>query len=193
MVLEGAQMKVIYQFKNKAPKWSGFFLAVALSLVLNGCASSPIILSETTIVPQNEGIVFGRVNVMSDGKTKSLSSIFGESTWDIVILPNGSSRAIYCPLYGEGYFYWHLPPGGYAIAGFEEAGGKRKGRLFAHFTVLRENSVTYIGTLTILFAGARYTRFVEDEYDLAVTKFKSKFPEIKGEIGKNSMKMEEQR
>lgn len=186
-------MKVICQFRHKGAKWSGFFLAVALSLVLDGCASSPIILSETTILPQNEGIVFGRVKVMSNGKPRSLSSIFGESTWDIVILPNGSSRAIYCPLYGEGYFYWHLPPSGYTIAGFEEAAGRGKGRLFAHFTVLRENSVTYIGTLTILFVGARYTRFVEDEYDLAVTKFKSKFPEIKGEITKNCMKMEEQR
>ena len=186
-------MKIIYQLRHNGPKRLGFFFAVALSLVLNGCASSPIILSEATIVPQNEGIVFGRVKVMSNGKTKSLSSIFGASTWDIVILPNGSSRAIYCPLYSEGYFYWHLPPGRYAIAGFEEAGGRSKGRLFAHFTVPRENSVTYIGTLTILFAGARYTRFVEDEYDLAVTKFKSKFPKIKGEITKNSMKMEEQR
>ncbi len=186
-------MKIIYQFKRKSPRWSGFFLVVTLSLVLTGCASSPIILSETTIVPQNEGIVFGRVKVMSDGKAKSLSSIFGESTWDIVILPNGSSRATYCPLSGEGYFYWHLQPGGYVIAGFEEGGGKKKGRLFVHFTVHRENSVTYIGTLTILFAGARYTGFVEDEYDLAVTKFENKFPKIKGEITKNPMKMEERR
>ncbi len=186
-------MKFIYQFKRKSPKWSRFFLGVTLSLVLTGCASSPIILSETTIVPQNEGTVFGRVKMMSNGKTKSLSGIFGGSNWNILILPNGSSRAIYCPLYGEGYFYWHLPPGGYAIAGFEEADGRTKGRLFALFTVLGENSVIYIGTLTILFAGARYTGFVEDEYDLAVTKFKSKFPKIKGEITKNPMKMEERR
>ena len=186
-------MKVIYQFKHKMSKWPGFFLAVALSLILNGCASSPIILSETTIVPQNEGIVFGRVKVMSDGKTMRLTSIFGARTWEISILPNGSSRAIYCLLNGEGYFYWHLPPGGYTIAGFEGAGGRIKGRLFAHFTVLRESSVTYIGTLTILFTGERYARFIEDEYDLAVTKFKSKFPKIKGEITKNSMKIEEHR
>ncbi len=187
-------MRAIYQFKPKGSKWSGFFFAVALSLLLSGCASSPIILSETTIVPQNEGIVFGRVKVMSNGKEKSVSSpVSGESTWSVVILPDGSSRGIYCPLYGEGYFYWHLPPGGYTIAGFEGEGGRTKGRLFAHFTVLKENSVAYIGTLTVLFSGARYTRIVEDEFDLAVTKFKSKFPKIKEEIIKNPMRVEEQR
>jgi len=169
-------------------------------LVILGCAtpSSVIDLYKTRSAPENEVIIFGRVKVIDKGKIANLSSFSGElmkeSTFNIVVLPDGSSKAIYHPLRGDGYFYLHLPQGGYSIAGFEWwHEGFVKGPIFAHFNAPKDKTITYIGTLGINFAGDRYTKFVEDEYELAMTKFKSEFPEIEGEFTKNLMQMETRR
>jgi len=174
-------------------------ISVALmvtSLILMGCASSLIDLSKTKSVPKDEGIIFGRVKVIDTDKMKiaNLSSVFGESTFTLTLLPDGSSKGIYHPLHGEGYFYWHLPKGGYSIAGFEwKRDGIVRGRIFAHFNVPKDGTITYIGTLAMSFGRGRYTRFIEDDYDLAMKAFRDVFPEIEGDISKDLMRMEAQR
>jgi len=169
---------------------------ILASLMLVGCAmpTSVIDLYETRAAPEDEAIIFGRVKVIENEKTANLSSLLGESTFSIIVLPDGSSKGIYHRLHGEGYFYWHLPQGGYSIAGFEwMRGSELKGRIFAHFNAPRGKTVTYIGTLGIRFDGGRYTKFIEDEYEIAVTTFKKEFPEIKGEFTRNLMRMEKER
>ncbi len=166
------------------------------SLILIGCASSLIDLSKTKSVPMDEGIVFGRVKVIDTDKMEiaNLSSVFGESTFTLTLLPDGSSKGIYHPLHGEGYFYWHLPNGGYSIAGFEwKHHGVVSGRIFAHFNVPKDGTITYIGTLTMSFGRGRYTSFVEDDYDFAMTTFRKQFPEIQGQFTRELMQMEKQR
>lgn len=165
---------------------------ILIILLLTGCASSPIDLSGIKSLPQNEGIVFGRVEVIKGGKEKKLS-LFGESKFGLIILPENSSKAIYVPLKGAGKFIWHLPPGGYTIASFEwRTYGVLRGRVFAYFGVF-ENKATYIGTLTISFFGARYTMFVADEYEASFITFRDKFPDIQEEVIRYPMQMEGRR
>lgn len=168
-------------------------LSMLLLLILfSGCAS-PIDLSEAKSIPKNEGVVFGRLKAISDGEIQTFSTIFGESTMSILILPDGSSKGTYFPLKDEGFFFLHLPPGGYTIASFEgHFSPAMRGRIFAHFDVFQDE-VTYIGTVTLVFAGARYRRFVEDEYEVAIEQFREKFPEIKREPRRSLMVLEKQR
>ena len=168
-----------------------FAFVFTVALVLSGCASSPIDLSKTEPFPQNQGVVFGRVRIISDGETEKLTTIFGESRFGVLLLPDQSSKAMYVPLKDDGSFFWHLPPGGYTIAGFEYQHSKT-GRVFAHFDVIKDR-VAYVGTLVITFRGNRYAISVEDEYESAIKKFRESFSEITGEARKSLLEMEKRR
>ena len=103
---------------------------------------------------------------------------------------------------GDGSFYWHLQPGNYTIAefdwrrkttGFLSSGTEEvRGRIFATLKVPEEGSLTYVGTLTMVFEdkGYRYFMGVEDEFDQASKVFNSKFPNLKREAVKNLMQLE---
>ena len=165
-----------------------FFILIIL--LLTGCASSPIDLSEIKLLPQDEGIVFGRVKVIEGGKENKLS-LFGESKFRLTILPDNSSKAIYVPLKDDGMFAWHLPAGSYTIASFEwHSYGTLGGRVFASFRVL-SNKATYIGTLTLSLTGSRYTMFVADDYEASSITFKDKFPNMNEESIRSLMQLEE--
>jgi len=162
-------------------------------LLLTGCATSPIDLSEIKSLPQGEGIVFGRVKVIEGRKEKNLSSVLGESQFRVIILPDNSSKAIYVPLKDDGSFIWHLPEGSYTIASFEwRSHGTLEGRIFANYRVLK-NKATYIGTLAISFSGTRYVTYVADEYELSSVTFKHKFPDMQEEVIRYLMQMEGRR
>jgi hypothetical protein len=178
----------------KLPNKNTVILMVA-SVILMGCASSSINLSKARSVAEDKGIVFGRVKVIDDNmKIATLSRLLGNSIFSLILLPDGSSKGIYHPLHGEGYFYWHLPKGGYSIVGFEWMDNAYiKGRIFAHFNAPKDQTATYIGTLRISFAGDRYTFFIEDDYDFAITAFRKQYPEIKREFTRDLMRMEAQR
>lgn len=174
-------------------------LVSALILVLfSACASSPLNLTHTQTIPRNEGIAFGRVKVFSEGnERKGFSTILGESTMSVLVLPDNSSQGTSFPLRDAGFFFWHLPLGGYTIAGFEGLTTELfrhliRGRVSARFQVLPD-AATYIGTLTLMFEGSRYAKFVEDDYERAVEEFRKRFPQIKGEETKSLMVMEKER
>jgi len=115
----------------------------------------------------------------------------GPGNFEVAVLPAGSSRAIYHRLDGDGTFYWRLPPGEYAIAAFEwQSGIKRAGRIFAGFTVPSDEKPVYIGTLRITFGGGRYSLFVLDEYETAVSAFREAFPGTDSIPLKSIMEME---
>lgn len=174
--------------------WEGEkkILFILIILFLTGCASS-INLSEIKSLPQNEGIVFGRVKVIGEEKK------FGHYI-RLIILPENSSEAIDVPMCEyDCTFIWHLPAGSYTIASVRLSkskedllGGRtttvRTLRIFAYYKVL-ENKATYIGTLTITFSGT----YIADEYELSSRTFKNKFPDMKVEVIKNLMQMEERR
>jgi hypothetical protein len=172
---------------------SGWFLLFGLTLLLAGCApTAQIALTDIHSLPPEERIVFGRVDVHEGDKSIEWSKkLFGPGNFDVVVLPESSSRAVYYQLSGDGTFYWRLLPGKYAIAAFEwQSGNTLTGRIFAEFTVPQEKEPVYIGTLRIIFAGSRYGVFIVDEYERAVGAFREKIPRAGGAPIKSLMELE---
>jgi hypothetical protein len=158
-------------------------------------------MSGMRTIPEGEGLAFGRVKLKWKGDEKSFTTVLGEKPWSVVILPDDSSTAIDFQLGGDGVFFWHLPPGGYTVAGFQGVtpelfSSRVKGRVFAHFNVVRSAGM-YIGMLTLSFdeSGYPYQRTVEDEYELATRDLAARFPEIdiNMNVRKELMVMERQR
>ena len=174
-------------------------LILGLAVLLTNCAA-PLALSDLKAVPQGEAVVFGRVEVIWEGKpivwpeTGFRFFVQGPpSIFQIFILPDSASEEIHYVLSGDGSFYWHLPPGGYTVTGFQRGasgGGFYRGRIFALFTVPQEQSVVYLGTLTLDFFGKGDQMRVKDEYDQALQGVKSKFPELGSKAAKNLMQLE---
>ena len=172
----------------------GFILVLILSLA--GCASSPIVLSNTKAVPPQEVIVFGRVKVISQDTPVT----WGTSQWDqwkggftIRLVPEGNPNgAVFYLLLGDGSFYWHLKPGRYWIATFGWSGAiNYSGRLGAKLLIAEARSPLYVGTLVVRFvAGMRYFTGVEDEYAQALQELQRKFPELQGEAAKELLQLE---
>ncbi len=163
-----------------------------------GCTASPIDFSKISAVPENEGGVFGRLMIIYEGqKLNNLITIFGERKFHILLLPEGSSEPVDPPLENDGYFFWHLPPGTYTIATFEgstpEFGSVAvQGRLFVDFRVIN-NTVSYIGTLRVIFKQHRYGKDVQDDYDEAIKHFSQTFPHLQTHITRNLMTVEAER
>ena len=165
-----------------------------LTIFIFSCASlSPINLSDPKAVLPNEAIVFGRVEVMEGGTAITSWGIWS-GIFQIFIQADNFSKTIDYALSGNGSFYWRLTPGNYTIIGFDGPGsmglGRRSGRIFARFTIPKENSTVYIGTLTIYFMRGVYSKRIKDDYDLALENFKKKFPGIKGDADKSLMQLE---
>ena len=168
-----------------------FLCAAFMALV--GCASSPINLSETESIAQGEGIVAGSVRLLDDGEVKSLSSVFGESQFGLFVTGSDTSAALFVPLKDEGDFIWHIPDGVYQITGFEwRSGITISGPIGANFTVV-DGQVIYIGTLEIIFLGARYIVKITDEMDSVAKMVALQFPALGGQVTKELMTLEGRR
>lgn len=168
-------------------------LASFLSFALSGCVASPIDFSKGTSLADNEGVAFGRVRLLVGGEEKSLSSIFGESRFKLILLPAKTSEAISVPLKGDGTFIWHLPEGIYTIASYEwRSTGTLTGRIFAKYAVSPDRS-TYIGTLAITIAGTRYQIEIVDDFETTLPSVQQKLPLPGAQPTKNLMTMEPRR
>jgi hypothetical protein len=175
--------------------WIRQLLSFALTLLLSGCATSPIDFSKAKAIPQEEAVVFGRVDIIHKNEPKVWGKLSSSGVFYVLVLSHGSSEAFSHTLREDGSFSWHLPPGSYAISGFQWTGvighGTLSGRIFAEFVVTKDKPLIYIGKLTLYFDGTyRYTMHVEDDYERAIQNFKNKFPEIKGEPIQSLMKLE---
>jgi len=175
--------------------WIRWFFSLTLILLVAGCATNPIDFSKGKIVPQEEGVVFGRVNLIYKNEPRVWGKLSSPGVFYILVLPSGSSEAFSHMLREDGSFYWHLSPGSYAISGFQWTGAGRgftkSGRIFAEFVVPERKSISYVGKLTLIFDGDyRFNMRIEDDYDQAIQDFKKKFPEIKEEPVKTIMKLE---
>src|SRR5512139_3700554 len=99
--------------------WARLYLSIILILFLSGCATNPIDFSKAKAVPQEEAVVFGRVNVIYKDEPKVWGKLSSPGVFNILVLPGGSSEACSHMLREDGSFYWHLPLGSYAISGFQ--------------------------------------------------------------------------
>ena len=165
-----------------------FFLVVLVA----GCATFPIELSKTRVVPPGESAVFGRVIVLMEGKARSFTT-WGGSYLCLYLQPSSSSEAYETWVRQEdGYFYWHLQPGTYTLVGYRfiEGHGTTKGRIFAEVSVPEGKPLVYVGNMTLaLGSGRQYIQF-DDNFDEAVRHFKGAFPEIQGLATTSLMRLE---
>lgn len=150
----------------------------SLALCLVSCA--PFQIKDVQAPIPGRGIVFGRLELVVDGKPlqwKSLGEKMGSEA-RILIFPSGSTKVMTYIVKGDGSFYWTLEPGDYTILGFEllKAGRVRGGRIGATFTVSERTKSIYIGNLKVVMEKGRYVVLIEDGYSAAVESFKNRFP-----------------
>lgn len=165
------------------------FILAILALLLASCASPTpsITVSKIAAVPPGESIVFGRVELISEGRLLELSFPVRESVWlrefvFVYILHQDRSTASLHEVTGDGFFYWHLPEGRYTITEFRW-NQPRLRRISsrpvgARFEVPAEGRIVYVGTLTIRSDAGRFGVRVKDEYEQALVALTQRFPEI---------------
>lgn len=163
---------------------------------------SPIDFSAMRTIPENEGVVFGRIKVLKDGepfnwgqpKAVTLFLSLGsyiEGDYFTVFVKEGATQKQFSYILTEGgSFYWHLPPGNYNITGYRFATGTKHietelpPEAIWRFT-LSAGELAYVGTLKTEIGKSGV---VEDEYDQALRGLKDKFTEIKVEPVKRLLK-----
>jgi hypothetical protein len=147
-------------------------------------------------IPNDKGLVFGRVKVIRGDKAVTWSnslhaaSPFSTGILHIFVLPSGTSTAKGYRLTKDGFFCWQLPPGVYTLSGFRLGHGSvYRGRIFATFKVPSTSAAFYIGTLKLVLKGG-YEFSVEDEYSNDLERFKRDFPTITVEPVKALLELE---
>jgi hypothetical protein len=166
-------------------------LAVGLTLCLSGCATTRALSPNGP--PNGEVVVFGAFDPGSN--------TWWKSGWDhsaaVDIIDVRTSKILFShPLRGKNNeFYWHLPPGEYAILGIEVKGGDglSLSRVFAEFSVPSTGGPVYIGDLVRLEANGQLLWRVQDEQANAVQALKAKYPNLPENITKSLLKLEERK
>lgn len=169
-------------------------LGATLFLAL-ACGTSGIQLPSVGAAPSGESVVFGSVEV--EGKLLAKAPVITPGGEEISVWDLGADEEIATGDPGE--FYWHLPPGRYAIMHYREdrtiivplVASQRKWhelKLAAEFTVPEEPSVLYIGTLRLVIEDEDHIKkSIRDDFDTAVSTFRSKYPRAKGSVTKQLM------
>ena len=157
--------------------------AVVSLLVLAGCQHTRIDLARTgtTVVPQDERFVFGRIVQIENGKPVKwgVNQQLTGCTVSVRNLKEIKGRLY--DLRGDGLFAWHLVPGEYAI-GTIHWGLSYYAAVNAFFTVPASNKLVYMGSLQEEWkAQMRVYYKVSDDYDRDVEQFRAEFPEIQEE------------
>jgi len=100
---------------------------------------APIRVSAANKIPEDEGVVFGKI--LFNGRPAT--------PVDIVLLPPGSTTTSVAPLNDDGSFCWHLPPGRAVLTTYRTTGGEN-GIIGAEFTVPAPGNIAYVGTLSVM-------------------------------------------
>ena len=178
-------------------RYGRFYLIVLLSILFSSChaTSSSLDLREKTPVPSGETVVFGRVNVIMDNVPVTWGYTFmgrqEPGMFRILVQSDATSQVVSHGLTDNGFFVWHLPRGGYTIAGFHYHVGT-SGRIMARFTAPPATPLLYIGTLEIRTRKhVSYRLGVVDEFDEANRDLKTRFPGFQGDAFRSLMRLEE--
>ena len=162
---------------------------VVMTLWLAGCSSLDH-AARNGPIPQGKSIVFGSI---SAGPAPNWFVYASQKV--TVINTHNSQPVLEHPIKGlEGYFYWCLPPGQYAILDLQTerkfSNGQSSSRdINAKFSIDSEQTVVYLGKLGL----ASSSTSVIDEFDTAVQAFHSQFPAIHNEPIKQLMYLEKRR
>lgn len=176
-------------------------IAIATILVA-GCSSLDRRLKESDAIPKGESVVFGKIGL----DWKIPDNIFMVDNRESNLRVIDTQRSVPFarqPLKGKGHsFYWHLPPGNYAIAdithfqsGLTTAGGSKvtTERIFAEFTVPSAGEAFYLGTLSIARRREGLSGVVSDDFDNAVQELKNRYPSVVAAPKRQLLKLEQKR
>lgn len=149
-------------------------------LFLISCSSRTIEFKSIQTLSENESIVFGQLKLLFTGEEMQFIRVPGFK-FNIYIYDEETDNYIEYPLYGDGSFFWKLKPGHYVIT---TCSGATSGTPFtqynigAKFFVPNDKAIIYIGTISIQYKSNKYSKSIEDEYEIDVEKLEKKYPLI---------------
>lgn len=158
---------------------------VFIAWIAGGCASQ-VLYTQNTVLPSDHAVVFGRV-FAPRGNDPVVPRDFA-----VVVkhFPDetGPEWSEITKVNRNGYFYWHLPPGHYALE--EVHWYMLEADVWGEFTVSRGQKALYLGTLHLAFHGTSYSYdiSVEDHYETDVEALHTEFPAVTVEPVKSLMK-----
>ena len=149
-------------------------LVTAGALIVGACAApgTPAIQAGKTEtakpapLPAAERIVFGRLELLLDGKNTKIGTISTFSLHGIaaLVLPEGADTALVLSFDEQGWFAWKLKPGSYSLLGLVSQAGNniRVMPVNARFIAEDGDSLVYIGHIRAESNGARYSVGITD-------------------------------
>jgi hypothetical protein len=150
------------------PSWPAAGQAVA--------ASYPDRLKDVDQPVAGQSLVIGSIKLFKDGKQRTCGEFIVSDCRLIVLPPVGSHAMIYT--FRGGDFSWSLPPGEYAVVGFEYVeNGIARIPARAHFKVPAGGKTVYVGDLTLITSGKSTAPGLADAYDRALAEFRAKHPD----------------
>ena len=153
-------------------------LAAILAAALAACSSAPTMPSAEEIAADKQ-VAFGSAEVIIDKKRQKWGFGWtGESHFYLLILPDGSSKAISYDLTTDGNFYWPLAAGRYLLLGYhwQKGNEQRRGDIGAEFVVPDTGEDVYIGSLTFIGNEFVLGSKLVDDYEESKATFETKFP-----------------
>jgi len=115
--------------------------------------------TKPAVLPAAEPTVFGRLQLLLDGKQAKLSTIgtFDEYGIAALVLPESADRALVLSFDDQGWFAWKLKPGSYSLLGLVSQSGNsiRTMPIDARFIVEDGDSLVYIGHIQVESKGSR--------------------------------------
>jgi len=149
-------------------------LVTAGALIVGACAApgSPPIKADKTepakpaALPEAGPIVFGRLELLQDGKPAKISTI---GTFDVygiaaLVLPESSDTAQALSFDDQGWFAWKLKPGTYTLLGLVSQSGSNTQvmSINSRFTVEDGDTLVYIGNIHAESKGSRFGGDITD-------------------------------
>jgi hypothetical protein len=149
-------------------------LVTAGALIVGACAApvTPPIQADKTetpkvaALPAAEPTVFGRLELLQDGKHETISAI---DTFDVygiaaLVLPEGTDTAQVLSFDQQGWFAWTAKPGTYSLLGLVSQSGNsiRTIPIDARFVVEDGDSLVYIGHIHVESKGSRFGGGITD-------------------------------
>ena len=160
-----------------------YWIVILVSVAMSGCTTT-IKMEPAQSLSKEQAIVFGKVNVIVDGKHIKMTTSGFKSYLTIEFRQKGSSTIMEYKVDETGYFYWTLAPGEYEVLGtyglaadgpFEMMTPLAQ-RVWIPFTAQPEESL-YLGDLTLELSKNRHAKQrLDDNYSEAIKEFKKKYP-----------------
>ena len=174
-------------------------LIIIASMLIVGC-STAVKMESAPSLSKQQAIVFGKVNVIVDGKPVKLTTSGFKSYLTIEFRREASSTIMEYKVGETGYFFWSLPPGEYEVLGtygFSADVGVFDSMIplaqpvWIPFTVTSGLENSYLGDLTLeLNKNGQGEQHLDDHYSAAIKVFHKRYPEVESEPQNKVSKLE---